>query len=68
MLVTFSFQDSLPLQDFFMAIDEHYNLRNRIAERKADLNQKANEFRIIEKRMLTRFKVVYNSHHFLTLK
>lgn len=52
----FTFPDSLPLQDFFMAIDEHYNNRNSVKEKRQTLEQKANEFRVIEKRMLTRFK------------
>jgi len=52
----FTFQDSLPLQDFFMLIDEHFNLRHNLGEKKRNLELKANEFRVIEKRMLTRFK------------
>ena len=52
----FNFQDSLPLQDFFITIDEHFNLRNNLVTMKQELDIKANEFRIIEKRMLTRFK------------
>jgi len=46
----------LPLQDFFMIIDEHFTLRNNLVIDKQDLDLKANEFRVIEKRMLTRFK------------
>jgi len=44
------------LQDFFTLIDEHFNLRNNLGEKKRNLELKANEFRVIEKRMLTRFK------------
>lgn len=39
-----------------MLIDDHFKIRSNIIEKKQQLEQKANEFRIIEKRMLTRFK------------
>lgn len=53
----FNFSDALPLQDFFMVIDEHLQLRNTLSEMKKELEGKADEFRVIEKRILTRFKV-----------
>lgn len=52
-----SFQDSLPLQDFFVVIDQHFALRELLKNLKVQLEQKTGQFRIIQKRMLTRFKV-----------
>ena len=51
------FGDSLPLQDFFMVIDQHFELRSSLVKMKEELSVKADEFRVIEKRILTRFKV-----------
>jgi len=46
-----------------MLIDEHFNLRNNLGEKKRNLELKANEFRVIEKRMLTRFKVIFKGEY-----
>ena len=60
-----SFQDALPLQDFFVVIDEHFTLRERLRALKNQLEQKTSQFRVIQKRMLTRFKA--NNFYFLKI-
>ncbi|KDO19663.1 hypothetical protein SPRG_21487 [Saprolegnia parasitica CBS 223.65] len=50
------YADPLPLADFFGAIDEHFHLRKAVAELKADINDRAHEFRVIQKRLLVRYK------------
>jgi len=62
------FQDSLPLQDLFLVIDEHFGFREHLKNLKVQLEQKTSQFRIIQKRMLTRFKVnfiFFNFFNFL---
>ncbi|OQR94210.1 hypothetical protein THRCLA_08223 [Thraustotheca clavata] len=50
------YQDPLPLADFFGAIDEHFQLRKSVNDLKAEINDRAHEFRVIQKRLLVRFK------------
>ncbi|OQR87396.1 hypothetical protein ACHHYP_08896 [Achlya hypogyna] len=50
------YQDPLPLADFFGAIDDHFQLRKAVLDLKADINDRAHEFRVIQKRLLVRFK------------
>lgn len=54
--VEFSFQDPLPLQDFFHVIDEHFSLRKSLVELNDILNDHAHQFRVIEKRLLVRYE------------
>jgi Bardet-Biedl syndrome 9 protein len=49
-------EPSLPLQDFFVCIDDHFNCRVALNEKKSQLNDCAQQFRTIEKRLLVRFK------------
>mmetsp|Transcript_22638 Transcript_22638/g.70294 ORF Transcript_22638/g.70294 Transcript_22638/m.70294 type:complete len:843 (+) Transcript_22638:343-2871(+) len=51
-----SFQEALPLQDFFMLIDNHFAERERCTQLKDQLAKRAHQFRSIQKRLLVRFK------------
>ena len=46
----------LPLQDFYSCIDQHFWWRQQLLEKQSLLNDCAQQFRIIEKRLLLRFK------------
>jgi Bardet-Biedl syndrome 9 protein len=48
--------DSIPLRDYFSVIEEHFATRKRLAETESTLNDRAQQFRVIQKRLLVRFK------------
>lgn len=50
------YQEPLPLADFFGAIDTHFALRREKLELSAELNDRAHQFRVIQKRLLVRYK------------
>ncbi|CEG45305.1 bardet-biedl syndrome parathyroid hormone-responsive b1 [Plasmopara halstedii] len=50
------YQEPLPLADFFGIIDVHFNLRKEKLELIAQLNDRAHQYRVIEKRLLVRYK------------
>ncbi|KAF0691828.1 Aste57867_17017 [Aphanomyces stellatus] len=52
------YQEPLPLADFFAAIDEHFlaSLRKEQVELGAELNDRAHQYRVIQKRLLVRYK------------
>ncbi|TYZ58292.1 hypothetical protein PybrP1_003778 [[Pythium] brassicae (nom. inval.)] len=50
------YQEPLPLADFFGAIDAHFALRREQLEVAAELNDRAHQFRVIQKRLLVRYK------------
>eukprot|EP00644_Phytophthora_capsici_P003285 jgi/Phyca11/561739/estExt2_Genewise1.C_PHYCAscaffold_70739 len=50
------YQEPLPLADFFGAIDAHFALRKEKLELAAQLNDRAHQFRVIQKRLLVRYK------------
>lgn len=52
-----SFQDALPLQDFFSIIDQLFICRERISKLTELISHKSDEMRIVQKRLLTRYKV-----------
>jgi len=54
MLVTF--QESLPLHDYFALMDDHFALRKHLEELRADLADRTQQYRVIQKRLLVRFK------------
>ena len=56
------FQENLPLQDYFIIIDDHYSLRQTMVEIQTELDQSAYQFRAIQKRLLSRFKVFYSKN------
>mmetsp|Transcript_47681 Transcript_47681/g.91053 ORF Transcript_47681/g.91053 Transcript_47681/m.91053 type:complete len:841 (+) Transcript_47681:257-2779(+) len=51
-----SFQETLPLQDFFVLIDKHFEARNSYVKKGERLAERAHQFRSIQKRLLVRFK------------
>jgi len=51
-----TFTETLPLQDFFNLIDEHFAARQKFSEIATKLAQRAHQFRSIQKRLLVRFK------------
>ena len=55
------FPDSIPLNELFIVIEEHYVLRCEIEKLKKSLQDRSYQFRVIQKRLLNRFKVTYNS-------
>eukprot|EP00605_Chrysophyceae_sp_TOSAG23-4_P001036 GSChrysophyteH1.ASY1.ANO1.1139.1 assembled CDS len=48
--------DKLPLDAFFEEITRHFNLRKQLQGFYSDLNDTSHMFRVIQKRLLTRFK------------
>jgi Bardet-Biedl syndrome 9 protein len=55
---TFSitYQDSLPLHDYFHLMDDHFALRKHLEELRSDLASRTQQYRVIQKRLLVRFK------------
>mmetsp|Transcript_47987 Transcript_47987/g.121864 ORF Transcript_47987/g.121864 Transcript_47987/m.121864 type:complete len:863 (+) Transcript_47987:26-2614(+) len=51
-----AYQDSLPLHDFFALMDDHFALRKHLEELRSDLCDRTQQYRVIEKRLLVRFK------------
>eukprot|EP00002_Diphylleia_rotans_P016088 TRINITY_DN3126_c0_g1_i4.p1 TRINITY_DN3126_c0_g1~~TRINITY_DN3126_c0_g1_i4.p1 ORF type:complete len:522 (+),score=102.04 TRINITY_DN3126_c0_g1_i4:1343-2908(+) len=51
-----SFTEPIPLQDYFTLIDEHFKNRQQISQLNAQLADRAQQFRSIQKRLLVRFK------------
>ncbi|XP_066916421.1 protein PTHB1-like [Clytia hemisphaerica] len=51
-----SFQGPVPLPEYFELIDNHFNIRLSLESYKNLLQQRAHQFRVIQKRLLTRFK------------
>ena len=52
-----SFPDAIPLNELFVAIDEHFLLRVDAEKLKKTLDDRTYQFRVIQKRLLNRFKV-----------
>jgi len=50
------FSELLPLLDYFSLIDKHFAQRKRVEALRDELAQAALQFRVIQKRMLARFK------------
>jgi Bardet-Biedl syndrome 9 protein len=48
--------DAVPLDDYFSTIASHFSIRQKIQESLSQLNDSAHQFRMIEKRLLVRFK------------
>lgn len=51
-----SFKEMLPMADFFLQIDQHFDLRVKLSNLRKDLDKAAHQFRVIQKRLLVRFK------------
>lgn len=54
--VEIKLQDSIPLHELFTAIDDHFELREKISKAKKKLEDRSYQFRIVEKRLINRFK------------
>lgn len=50
------YKDPLPLSDFYVAVGSHHAARVSVRSSESALNDVCHQFRIIEKRMLVRFK------------
>jgi len=51
-----SYQDSLPLHDYFGLMDDHFNYRKHLEELRNSLSERSRQYRVIQKRLLVRFK------------
>ena len=51
------YADAIPLNELFNVIDEHYQIRVEIQKLKKTLEDRSLQLRIIQKRLLNRFKV-----------
>ncbi|XP_065814165.1 protein PTHB1 isoform X1 [Labrus bergylta] len=51
-----SFSGPLPLQDYFLSVDQHFQLRVGAQQYQDLLSERAVQFRAIQRRLLTRFK------------
>jgi Bardet-Biedl syndrome 9 protein len=51
-----SYADALPLDEYYASITTHFSIRQKIIENLSQLNDSAHQFRMIEKRLLVRFK------------
>mmetsp|Transcript_32734 Transcript_32734/g.101337 ORF Transcript_32734/g.101337 Transcript_32734/m.101337 type:complete len:303 (+) Transcript_32734:2238-3146(+) len=54
--IKLSYTEKLPLTDFYAVLDEHYNSRQAVRVAESSLNNCAYQYRIIQKRLLIRFK------------
>ena len=48
--------EPLPLADFFACVDEHFAARCELARANDALNDRSQQFRVVQKRLLSRFK------------
>merc|ERR1719329_869964 len=55
-LFAIAFQDSLPLHDYFALMDDHFALRKHLEELRSELADRTQQYRVIQKRLLVRFK------------
>jgi Bardet-Biedl syndrome 9 protein len=54
--VEIKLQDSIPLHELFTAIDDHFEIREKIGQSRKKLEDRSYQFRIVEKRLINRFK------------
>lgn len=54
--VLVSFNEPLPLHEYFELIDAHFAARQALAHVSTQLEQRAQQFRVVQKRLLVRFK------------
>ena len=50
------YSEALPLQEFYSIIDDHFQRRGDLQSASEDLNRAAHQYRVVEKRLLSRFK------------
>jgi hypothetical protein len=51
-----SYSEPLPLADVFAAFDEHFSSRKKLLDAFSELNDRSQEYRVVTKRLLVRFK------------
>eukprot|EP01006_Ploeotia_vitrea_P019880 TRINITY_DN52130_c0_g1_i1.p1 TRINITY_DN52130_c0_g1~~TRINITY_DN52130_c0_g1_i1.p1 ORF type:complete len:444 (-),score=260.64 TRINITY_DN52130_c0_g1_i1:21-1352(-) len=51
-----SFQDKLPLSDYFRLVVGHFGVRAKLVQTTKALEQQAHQFRVVQKRLLMRYK------------
>eukprot|EP00744_Colponema_vietnamica_P002268 GILI01003593.1.p1 GENE.GILI01003593.1~~GILI01003593.1.p1 ORF type:complete len:697 (-),score=132.68 GILI01003593.1:484-2574(-) len=51
-----SYQEPLPLQEFFEVVDRHFAMRQVLMSKQTDLKNATTQYRILQKRLLVRFK------------
>jgi len=49
--------DAIPLNEMFQAIDDHFSIRTEITRIKKIVGERSIQYRVIQKRLLSRFKV-----------
>lgn len=54
--IVFSYQDLLPLGDYFSVIDLHFAARSQLYQLNSELNDRSHQFRAIQKRLLIRYR------------
>jgi len=54
--IKMAYTEQLPLSDFYATLDRHHNSRSAVRRAEAMLNDSAHQYRIIQKRLLIRFK------------
>jgi len=54
--VEIKLQDSIPLPEMFSSIDDHFEIRQKIMRSKKLLEDRSYQYRIVEKRLISRFK------------
>eukprot|EP00877_Chromochloris_zofingiensis_P007511 jgi/Chrzof1/3012/Cz12g08060.t1 len=54
--LTITFEEQLPLQEFFDVVEQHFIARLSISKLSEQLEERAQQFRSIQKRLLVRFK------------
>jgi Bardet-Biedl syndrome 9 protein len=48
--------DAIPLKEYYRTIETHFKARVKLAETESMLNDRAQQFRVVQKRLLVRFK------------
>ncbi|CEL98014.1 unnamed protein product [Vitrella brassicaformis CCMP3155] len=51
-----SFRDPLPLHDYFILLDDHFALRCHLRDLRKELEDRTQQYRAVEKRLLVRFR------------
>ena len=51
-----SYPDAIPLNELFAVLDDHFAHRKELQRLKKDLEDRTYQFRVIQKRLLNRFK------------
>lgn len=58
---TVSYDDALPMEDYLEVVGQHFAARQAAAQVRTGLEDRAIQFRNVEKRLLMRFKVSHGN-------